>query len=247
MFPSLPSDSFFKTIFFGALVVITILIKYGIDSHQKLIDDINTHNAKMIGIKYAINLTNLEIAGLNKKIKLLKTDSLKKQDTALNTKLDNNRKSLAQNILKLKKLRDERYQKNIEIRIAIASKERYESYSPVLYTVFAIILLLGLIPWVMKEVEKNNFDRDKMQKVEKAVPCQSCGMILKNDFKPFIELELCSNCYDGKTYKEPQLTFKEMQDRVQARMTNQGIDEKSTKKHLAKLAALNRWNKTLKW
>jgi len=110
-----------------------------------------------------------------------------------------------------------------------------------------VFFLIGGGMWAVKEIQNETIDKRKFQIETKEGPCNSCGMILKYDLAPFPKKGFCSECFDGKNYKQPGLTLQDMTLLVTKRMQEQGSKEKEIKNHIKELARLNRWAPGLRW
>jgi len=87
-----------------------------------------------------------------------------------------------------------------------------------------------------------------MEKINKV--CQSCGMPLKRDEKGggtnahrSISIKYCSHCYVDGNFTSPNMTVKEMQDRVKMKLMEAGIPGFLTGIFTIGIPKLDRWKK----
>ncbi|MFL5762370.1 MAG: zinc ribbon domain-containing protein [Bacteroidia bacterium] len=235
--PTLP-DNLKKVLFVLGLVLMGAAISHYITSdvswNQKRVE----MDHKILEIKYDIMADSLEYQILQSQIDTLaakKLSTFAKKSELSRKKLTIQRKGSELTYLK------QEY------------NELFDSLKTALdlfiapWVIGGILLLIGALQWLTHEGFNDTYQRKKIEKEIKTCPCQSCGMMLKNDLHPHVENELCSFCFDGKKYTEPEITLAEMSDRIRKRMKMQGSKQKLVEKHIKNLKALDRWTDQLRW
>src|ERR1035437_9867175 len=213
-------DSITKVLFFGGL----IMIVFGISINETHISEfhqrIEQYRYKRIELKYDKKLDSIEVINAKNRI------------VAINEKTNKTKKK-----------------KNLFIAINDFSDVVHEDFikSVVLIIGGAFFLIIGIFKWGNKDTQEEIGLKRRFQIETKEGSCQSCGIILKYDIKPFVKKGFCSTCFDGEKYKEPNLTFAEMSERIQKRMKELGVKDNAIKTHINKLKDLNRWALTLRW
>jgi hypothetical protein len=245
-------DSITKVLFFGGL----IMIVFGISINETHISEfhqrIEQYRYKRIELKYDKKLDSIEVINAKNRIVALNEKTKKNnlsaeiKDTLLNKIKDTELVLLKKTTLNNK--RDEEI-KQLLIDINDFSDVVHEDFikSVVLIIGGAFFLIIGIFKWGNKDTQEEIGLKRRFQIETKEGSCQSCGIILKYDIKPFVKKGFCSTCFDGEKYKEPNLTFAEMSERIQKRMKELGVKDNAIKTHINKLKDLNRWALTLRW
>lgn len=242
----LPLDKLYKILFFGALIVFVYLLKIDLDTNEnrnnlvdkmnKIVDDTRNDSLERALLRKRISKSNIQLLAI--------TES-KDRNIVINR--------LAMDSSSLEKMNGEHIIKRAqfarlksEVKI-IDDDEAGFNAEVFLMLVFYVLACTGLIIWVIVDVGKHEEENRKVNIETKNIPCQSCGMTLKYDHHPYLEMELCSECFNGTSYKEPELTIEEMIIKVSKQMKEQKIGQKNISKHIKKMKKMYRWNNDLKW
>ena len=248
--PTLPFDTVAKFILFAGILLVIGDAYYFFNDFDNEHDKVMQNLDKLAEVKYEYTLDSADAIAIKKRIvtaniKINDTNITDEKKTILFRELDNDSLSLfKKNTLKSK----------LSQEILILEKRTTQPVDFVSFIFFLMLLLGGfflfvggIISWDKSE-QLNNASLIRKNQIEsKELPCQSCGMILKYDLKPFVEAGFCCNCFDGENFTDQSLTLKIMSEKISVQMNEQEISEKLIKKHLSELANLNRWKKTLNW
>lgn len=77
--------------------------------------------------------------------------------------------------------------------------------------------------------------------------CQSCGMPLDTEEVKGTEKngtkseDYCKYCYGDGAFKDPKMTFDEMQNNVKIQMENMGLEDDTILNTIDMLSGLKRW------
>lgn len=235
--PSIPFDKISKLLIFGGIILfISVLIAD--EKANREVDDLSEKREReMLSIEYKNNLAQFRI--IQNRRELLETkqkntiDSLNYQikiDSLLVSNGDRLHSNLTTKI------------SNSYTILGLDSNLRL-----FLFFIGFGLFLTGLILWDREIAQERKAANYKYNIDIKNFPCESCGMPLYNDFHPHMDQKLCSTCFDGSAYVEPDLSLTEMKERVGKKLNDLGASKKEIKNHLTLLNELNRWSKDLKW
>jgi hypothetical protein len=250
VYPTLPTDNILKFFFFATLIAIIFLVNgfdNDVDLYRSKSEDLLL---KRIELKYQNKLDSAEIQAIQRIIDTLNSE-LKKpgflNSTHLYKELDSNKLLL----VKRKMLIEQRVEQLevLDDRKISLDRELNDNFEEtiVFYVVAAAICLLMLLQILTYDLNVHRSNIKKVRKELKENFCQSCGMILKYDLHPHVEAEFCSTCYDGEKFREPDLTFTQMVEKVTENLKAQKLTKRQIKGYTSKIQKLNRWVRTIRW
>jgi hypothetical protein len=273
--PNLPTDNFYKFIALTGVFLFVISIFYPKYQQKILRDEIEIYNGEISKLNLEKTKSTEKQNELKKRIALLDEksncnfQSIVNDSIIVKNKVIDGPKELVQLSDEIDKLIDEYSQLNrefdlkaIEIsttRSLINHKENDLSELNKVTNVFApvsiLIALTGFLFWY----EKTQKYQDKVLK-EQAVQfltsdfCQSCGMRLSNqknyhkisdDIKK--QMNYCETCYENGEFTEPELTLKEMKEKVTNRCKMLGYNKIMTYILTSRIKNLERWRDKFQW
>jgi len=216
--PGLPSDRLAKMIFFGGLAI-TVTSYILLFTGDSSLDEYKAEN-------------NIKVQEVRAKIAL--------DELAINHFTDSAKNVSAQKPYQLARLEQIKINheaerdvllKNLSDKIFTARLN--ETFYWVFLGIGVFLLFTGLVLWIMSETEEDRINEYRRNKELGTLPCQSCGMQLRHDYKPYMEQEYCSHCFNGTGFTET-LSLQQMQDRVKKQMQAQGLKGTAIRRQLKK-------------
>ncbi|MGZ4078482.1 MAG: hypothetical protein ACXVDW_13445, partial [Bacteroidia bacterium] len=186
MLQNLPHDNLFKVIFFGGLLFIIAIVKFSAanDTDERL--QIHNHQYRKIELKNELAMDSLELSMLATKITQLRKDRAQSPNDTIIARLEREEFTFNKITILKRKLNNEISQMGSDMDSLRDDIDINFIFQILMFVLATILFLIGLIQWAKKEDLKNRYENRKIYKEEKEIPCQSCGMALKYDFKSFI-------------------------------------------------------------
>jgi len=261
--PSLPTDSLYKFLCFAGLALFIYSIHIRNEYTTQIVNKYDSavmlvgRNNKMV-LKNRERFRDLVIDPKDKRF--VEEHKLWIRANALDSILTEEKKHLpshvADSITKIEKELYQNFQYLWDQSDSIKNDtdvrtERLENsswpYEPLMYFAYAVFAM-GFVPWLFYQRMQDRILKAQYEKSKGSdTPCQSCGMLLKYDSKYKEGDVYCQTCYNGKTFREPDLTLDDMKHRVARRLDEIGVHRLYKKAQLKQLQKLDRWRKYFKW
>lgn len=118
-----------------------------------------------------------------------------------------------------------------------------------------ILSTLGFLFWFTQTQRyQDSLLKEQYEQLKKFERCQSCGIHFSNDCnynqltsEEKQKLTYCSVCYNEDKFTEPEITFKEMKEKVRNRCKELGFNKLKIFIYLLGLNDLERWRPKFKW
>jgi Putative zinc ribbon domain len=262
--PSLPTDSLYKFMFVSGLIVAVYGIYIQHSGNVALRDKVHTSQYKFGTTDTGINKVSIELSAEKKHLE----NNLKSlEDTATMLQAgklsEEYKKEVIQRIVASRQ-KDSAVRSNLNNRFDSLRKIGDSVYKEMKYALEVtkddynlgltmsigglLFSFCGSVGWFRQQrLHDRILLEQRNEAVKSAIPCESCGMLLKFDNKHKEGNRYCGICYNGKQFREPTLTIEVMKQRIRLRMIGQGIKESTIKKQLKYLNQLDRWSKEFRW
>lgn len=273
--PNLPTDNLYKFLSISMLVLFVALIGYDEAKYRDFTQDIYQtlayKNQLDISKKYADNkfgyLKNRikeYYKGINGSKQPTVNDTMAVWEYSYNkTGTPNSiERSIDSLVVDYKNTQEDLQKKETELQtqrqIITFKKEDYNRMSEELAfsEILCLILSLGgFLLWYIKYQHLQDVILFKQYKEAfQFSNCQSCNMPLENDSEYVNKtdaeknnIKFCRHCYQNNQFIEPELTLKQMQERVGKRCIQLGFSKRATLRQVKELTELTRWKKTFTW
>lgn len=273
--PNLPTDNLYKFIALTGVILLIISIFYPEYQRKTLRDEIEVYNGEVRKLSLEKTKSTEKQKELIKRIAILDEksncnfQSIVNDSIIVRTQIIEGPKELIELSKEIDKLIEEYTQlirdfdlKSLEIstKLALINNKKNDLLEINEVTYFfgpfsLLIALIGFLLWY----EKTQKFQDKVLK-EQAVQylncdfCQSCGMRLSNqkDFHKISDeikkqMTFCQTCYTDGEFTEPNLTLKEMKEKIKNRCKELGYNKLITFILTNRINDLERWRDKFQW
>jgi hypothetical protein len=273
--PNLPTDNLYKFIALTGVILLVISLTYPEYQKKTLRDEIEVYNGEVRRLKLEKAKSIEKQKELKKRIAILdeksncNCHSIVNDSIIVRTKIIEGPKDLIELSSEIDKLIEEYTQLNrdfdlksleISTKLALINNKEYDLIEIneliVFFGPFSLfITFIGFLLWY----EKTQKFQDKVLKEQavhylKSDLCQSCGMRLSNQ-KDFHKISdeikkqttYCQTCYSDGGFVEPNLTLKEMKEKVKKRCEELGYNKLVTFILTKRINNLERWRDKFQW
>jgi len=272
--PNLPTDNLYKFIALTGVFLFVISIFYPEYELRKIRDEIIQFNGEVILLNYEKENAKLKLEQIESEIKrldekmgnnsvsfisdslIVRTRVIDGPDEIVNL---SNRIDILLN--EWTDLNQELDRKKIEIgtksELIDSKTEDLSEINEVIPDFVGIsfaIALLGFIFWYnLTQRHQDKLLKEQAFQYIKTSNCQSCGMKLSNQTEYYKlseeekKFNYCHSCYSNGRFTEPDLTVKEMKEKVKNRCKELGIGRFRTAIIVGKIASLERWRSKFSW
>jgi hypothetical protein len=273
--PNLPTDNLYKFIALTGVILLVITIFYPEYQRKNLRDEIEVYNGEVRKLTLEKTKSTEKQKEVKKRIAILdeksncNCQSIVNDSIIVRTQIIEGPKELIELSKEIDKLIEEYTQLNrdfdlksleISTKLALINNKENDLFEINEVTGYfgpfsLLIAFIGFLLWY----EKTQKFQDKVLKEQAAQYlnidfCQSCGMRLSNQ-KNFhkisdetkIHMNYCHTCYTDGEFTEPDLTLKEMKEKVTKRCKELGYNKIITYLLARRIDNLERWRDKFQW
>ncbi|WP_321997483.1 zinc ribbon domain-containing protein [Draconibacterium orientale] len=272
--PNLPTDNLYKFIALTGVLLFVLSVFYPVYQKTKIRDEISIHNgeAKKLDVereklKNKQKEIKSQVKILDKKINL-DNNSIVSDTLIVRTKIVGGSKELVDLSSQIDKLIEEYLTlkleldiKTIEIntKLEIVENKKYDldtidEASNIFSPASLLLAFVGFLLWY----ERTQKLQDKVLKQQtnqylNTELCQSCGMRLTNQpgyyswTKEDQNSIYCKTCFSDGKFTEPDLTIKDMENKIKSRCKEIGYGKIMTYVLTSKIKDLDRWREKFYW